>query len=228
MRTFVIADVHGKNELFKRALEEIDLQPSDELIILGDLIDRGEDSKGVLDTVISLKERGYNITCLFGNHEQMLLDSFLSEKHYDLWLYNGGGKTLSSFQAGSIDEIPRKYIDFIRSFTYYVEHEKYIFVHAALNMKIENPFQDITTMIWGRNPADLLDMEWLGNKKLIHGHTPIELKAIQASHKRNDPILNIDNGAFLEKENYGSLCILELEKNKENYGSLFIIDAQCG
>lgn len=217
MRTFVIADIHGKNKLFRRALEEIDLQPSDALIILGDLIDRGEDSKGALDTVISLKERGYNITCLFGNHEQMLLDSYLSENHLKLWLYNGGDKTLSSFQADSIDEIPREYIEFIRSFTYYVEHEQYIFVHAALNMKIDHPFQDIKTMIWGRDPEDLLDTAWLGNRRLIHGHTPLELKEIQASHENNDPLLNIDNGAFLEKENFGSLCILELENNRVRF-----------
>ncbi len=217
MRTFVIADVHGKSKLFKRALEEIDLQPSDELIMLGDLIDRGDDSKGVLDTVISLKERGYNITSLFGNHEQMLLDSFLSANHLELWIYNGGDKTLSSFQAGSIYEIPQEYIDFIRSFTYYVEREQYIFVHAALNMKIEDPFQDIKTMIWGRDSADLLDAAWLGNRKLIHGHTPLELKEIKATHEKNDPILNIDNGAFLEKKNFGSLCILELENNRVRF-----------
>jgi len=211
MSTFVMTDIHGKKALFLKALQAIDLQPSEELIILGDIIDRGEDSKGVLDALIHLKAQGRKITCLFGNHEQMLLDAFLSEQHLKLWLHNGGHATLSSFQAASIGEIPPMYIDFIKGFRYYLEHDHYLFVHAALNMKIEDPFQDLHTIIWERKPENLLNRDWLGNRKLVHGHTPLDRSTIKTDHQNDAPLFNMDNGVYLKTEDYGALCILELE-----------------
>ena len=101
MRIFVITDLHGKNELFRKSLKEIGLKKTDKLILLGDIIDRGEDSKGLLDTIILLKEHSFDVTCLMGNHEQMLLDAHLNVNNLNLWLLNGGDKTLSSFLTSS-------------------------------------------------------------------------------------------------------------------------------
>jgi serine/threonine protein phosphatase 1 len=217
MSTYVMTDIHGKKALFLKALQVIDLQPSDELIILGDVIDRGEDSKGVLDALIHLKAQGRQITCLFGNHEQMLLDAFLSEQHLKLWLHNGGHATLNSFQAASIGEIPPMYLNFVKGFRYYLERDQHLFVHAALNMKIEDPFQDLQTIIWERKPENLLDREWLGNRKLVHGHTPVARSTIKASHQSDALLFNMDNGVYLKKEDYGALCILELENNRLSF-----------
>lgn len=211
MRTFVVSDIHGKNELFDKAMKEIGLKRSDKLILLGDLIDRGDDSKGVLDSIIRLKDSGYDISGLMGNHEQMLLDSFLSKTHLSLWLLNGGYKTLASFSADSIEAIPQKYIELIKSFNYYIEHELYIFVHAALNMKINEPYSDKKTMLWDRNAMHLIDRKWLGNRKLIHGHTPEKLEDIKAAIANNSPVINLDNGVYFNRKNYGALCIFELE-----------------
>lgn len=217
MRVFVLTDIHGNNDLFNKALKDIAFDKADKLILLGDIIDRGDDSKGVLDTLLSLLNRGYDVSCLLGNHEKMFLDSFGDSNSLKLWLYNGGYKTLASFMTTSIDRIPKRYIDFIASFVYYHTYENYILVHAGLNMKIDNPFSDIETLLWERDSASMLDSKWLGNRKLIHGHTPIDNKSIQNSVKRNNKIINIDNGTHINKDGFGSICVFELNRNKINF-----------
>ncbi|MCF8254886.1 MAG: metallophosphoesterase [Bacteroidia bacterium] len=217
MRSFVISDIHGNNELFRKALKQVNYKKSDKLFILGDLIDRGSDSKGVLDTIFLLLENGFNIECILGNHEQMLIDSIENPKKLNQWLINGGDKTLSSFLTGSIERIPSKYFDLIRTFRYYIEYNNYILVHASLNMKIENPFSDLQTMIWERNQKLNYNGEWLKNRRLIHGHNPQEMEQIINSIKCKDSVIGIDNGTFLKKENYGSLCILQLENLEVNF-----------
>lgn len=211
MRTFVMSDIHGNNELFRKALKHVVFKKADKLIILGDLIDRGKDSKGVLDTVLLMIESGLNVECLMGNHERMFLDAKLNSDNLNQWLFNGGDKTLASFLTSSIEKIPQKYFEFINSFKYYKEIDNYILVHAALNMQIENPYSDLITLIWEREPIKYLNKEWLGNRKIIHGHSPKSQNIITKSIVENEQIICIDNGTFLKKDNYGSLCIFQLE-----------------
>jgi len=210
MRAFVLTDIHGKNDLFRKALKIIGLKKTDKLFILGDVIDRGEDSKGLLDTILLLLDSGFDINCLIGNHEKLFLDAFLDYNKLNLWLINGGNKTLSSFLTSSIEKIPQKYVNLIKSFKYHIEYEQYILVHAALNMKIEKPFSDIQTLIWEREPFKFLDESWLGDRKLIHGHNPTNQSEIQNSIHNNSPIISVDNGVYMNKEGFGNLCIMEL------------------
>jgi serine/threonine protein phosphatase 1 len=214
MSTFVISDIHGNNELFRRLLKQIRLQKADRLILLGDLIDRGVDSKGVLDTIILLKDNGFNLECLMGNHEQMLLDALLNVNNLNVWLLNGGDKTLISFLTKSIEKIPLKYIDLVASFKYYLEMGSFIFVHAALNMHIDEPFSDINTILWERNPYKYLNVNWINNRRLIHGHNPKSQEEILKAIENDDKIICIDNGIYLKKPDFGTLCVLELETFK--------------
>jgi len=216
-RVFVIADIHGKNTFFRKTLKEIGLKKTDKLVLLGDIIDRGEDTKGTLDTILLLLENGFDIICLIGNHEKMFLDAFNNTNNLNLWLLNGGDKTLSSFLTSSIEKIPRKYIDLIKSFRNYYLYDKYILVHAALNMKIENPFSDTEVIIWSREPSKFINNEWLGNRLLIHGHNPIDKNEILTSIRENDRIVNIDNGVYMRKEGYGGMCVLELKTHTINF-----------
>ncbi len=217
MRAFVLTDIHGKNELFRKALKLIGLKKTDKLFILGDVIDRGEDSKGLLDTILLLKESGFDINCLIGNHEKMFLDAFLDYNNLNLWLMNGGSKTLSSFLTSSIEKIPQKYVDLIRSFRYHIEYEQFILVHAALNMKIENPYSDMKTLLWERDPFKFLDAKWLDGRKIIHGHNPKKQSDIQDSILDNSPIISVDNGVYMNKEGFGSLCVMELNSLKTKF-----------
>jgi serine/threonine protein phosphatase 1 len=214
MRTFVISDIHGCNEAFRRALKKINLKKTDKLILLGDLIDRGFDSKGVLDTVLLLKEHNFNVVCLMGNHEEMLLKSIDDNLTKINWLKNGGMETLSSFLTKSIEKIPLKYIDFIKSFEKYYIQDKFIFVHAGLNMTIENPFDDIENMLWLRNQDKFYNKDWLGDRVIIHGHNPTSDENIINSIKNKNDIICIDNGSYFNQEGFGSICILELEIKK--------------
>lgn len=217
MRTFLVSDIHGNNELFRKALKQVAFKKTDKLIILGDLIDRGPDSKGVLDTILLLLDSGLNVECLMGNHEKLFLDAPLSIDNLNQWLINGGDKTLASFLVSSIEKIPQKYFDLVRSFHYYKEYDGFILVHAALNMKIEQPFSDLKALLWEREPIKYLDDVWLNGRKLIHGHTPQSQSSILESIEQSNPIICIDNGTFLKKENYGAICILHLEKLKPEF-----------
>lgn len=213
MRQFVISDIHGNNELFQKALDHIALEKSDALFLLGDLIDRGPDTKGVLDSVIDLKEKGYDIRLIKGNHEALFLAALDHPKNIMNWMLNGGDRMLFSFKTGHIHHIPGKYIELINNATYYAEVDNYILVHAALNMQIDDPFSDQHTLLWHRKPYELLNSEWLDGRTLVHGHTPMSQEDIQANLQA--PIICIDNATYLnDKPGYGSLPVLELTKKK--------------
>lgn len=217
MRTFVLSDIHGNDNAFRRALKSVRLKKTDRLILLGDYIDRGFDSKGVLDTIFLLMEHGFELICLRGNHEQMLLDALDDPDKLNNWLLNGGDETLSSFLTSSVHKIPIKYIDLLKSFRFCYEYDQFIFVHAALNMLISDPFTDVHTMLWSRDQNDLLDYGWLGRRILIHGHTPGTQQEIIENFKDLYPIKCIDNGVFTKKAGYGGLCVLELENFSLNF-----------
>lgn len=96
-KIFVVGDIHGCLDMLKRLIDSIKWSPStDRLIFIGDYIDRGKDSKGVVDFVLELRECSPLIQCLIGNHEQMFLD-YLSAIDYQSFLINGGLSTLKSY-----------------------------------------------------------------------------------------------------------------------------------
>ncbi|WP_181369450.1 metallophosphoesterase family protein [Flavobacterium album] len=216
MSTYIISDIHGCNKTFRQALKKVSLKKTDKLILLGDLIDRGHDSKGVIDTVILLQNHGFDVTCIKGNHEQMLLDALDDTFAKVNWIRNGGNKTLQSFLTSDINGIPKAYIDFIKSFDDYFVAENYIFVHAGINMTIENPYSDKESLLWLRDWKVLYNADWLAGRKVIHGHTPMTAFEIIEQFKSEDlQVYGIDGGAYIvNDEGYGELCVLELETKK--------------
>lgn len=217
MRTFVLSDIHGNNKLFRKALKTVHLKKEDKLIIIGDLIDRGFDSKGVLDTIILLREHGFNVKCLLGNHEQLFLNALQDRTQLNKWLLNGGDKTLSSFLTSSVEKIPPKYIKLIKEFDLFYEIEEFIFVHATLNMTIDDPYSDIHTILWERDSKKYFDESWLADRILIHGHNPTNQNVIIESILNKEKILCIDNGTYLNEQHFGSQCILQLDNFKVNF-----------
>ena len=92
-RIFVIGDIHGCCNTFKKLLlEKLGIQKPDKIYCVGDYVDRGNDSKGVIDFIINLRGKGYRIYTLRGNHEQMMLDSTIDQERLYLWLKNGEQK----------------------------------------------------------------------------------------------------------------------------------------
>lgn len=209
-RTFVIGDVHGCSATLKELLDSIcGININDKLIFVGDLIDKGPDSKAVLDYVLKLKELNYEITYIRGNHEQMMLNSLDNAKAMKDWFRNGGKNTLDNFDVYHPGFIEDKYIDFILSSKYYCLMDKFVVTHAGLNFNIDNPFNDTAKMLSAR--GDYCDSEKIGNRKLIVGHTPTSLDKIKSSIYHS--LIKIDGGCVYHKQvqGLGYLVALELE-----------------
>lgn len=210
-RIIAIGDVHGCNNAFQKMLfDELQVTKEDAVYLVGDYIDRGPDSKGVIDTILSLQEKDFQIHCLRGNHEEMMMDSLMDETLFPRWVKNGGAETLESFHIESYSEMPGKYVRFFDDTKYYIDTGDYIFVHAGLNFKLENLFEDREAMIWIRNYNPVQPV--LENKILIHGHTPKPLEYI-LTQKGN--CINIDAGCvYTDDEGYGNLVAILLPQKE--------------
>ena len=204
-RTFAIGDIHGCNTTFKLLLQQLALQPGDVLYCLGDYIDRGPDSKGVIDTILALRAEGHTVHTLRGNHEQLLLEALESPFNVPLWVRNGGDATLKSFGIKRITQIPAPYADFFHQTEDYLIAGDTILVHAGLNFSLDDPFEDHYAMLWTREP--FIDAQWLGNRIVVHGHTPTPLERIR---QQEGPLYNLDGGCVYSQKGYGNLIAMNL------------------
>ena len=214
MRKFAISDIHGHAATFKALLQKINFSKSDQLYLLGDYVDRGPDSKGVIDHIFELKEQGHQLYCLKGNHEATMVKAITEEETRQNWLYYGGQTTLESFGVSDIRQIPKRYWDFIDTLDIYLEVDDFILVHAGLNFEIPNPFEGLHSMLWIREWYDDINYDWLGERIIIHGHTPIpkDLIKLMVSIRSTRQAIDIDNGCFVNwKAGMGQLCALQLD-----------------
>ena len=209
---YAISDIHGCAKTFRKLVEDVLAlsKSSDELYLLGDYVDRGPDSKGVLDYIMQLKADGYQMTVIRGNHDQLLFDAVHNQDVSDNWTMNGGASTLLSFKVDQASEIPPEYYKLIGGMEYYAETESAFLVHAGFNFKAPNVFEDYNSMMYIRNMS--IDNSIIGYKKIVHGHTPIPLSDIRRAVDSGEQELNIDNGCvFGAVEEYGNLVALNLE-----------------
>ena len=213
-RLFAIGDIHGCfDSLLELVESNIQLDKNDKLILLGDYIDRGNKSKKVVDYIIDLQEKGYDITPLIGNHELLFLETFEDEKNKPKWFQNGGAETLKSFGISSIKDISSRYLDFFTNLKNYFSIEDYLFVHAGFNDKILNPFQDTYSMVRESKVEYLNPL--LARKTIIHGHRPITIEHCENQINDNKLVINIDTGCvYKEKVGYGKLTAIELYSKK--------------
>lgn len=148
MRTIAIGDVHGCSVALARLLEAIAPQPDDIVIPLGDYIDRGPDSPGVLDQFIDLAPR-CRLRPLLGNHEEMLLASMRGQASLHLWLACGGAATMKAYGSlEQFDQIPAKHIDFIESCKLLHVDADHFFVHANYDPQAPLEDQPRDVMLW--------------------------------------------------------------------------------
>ena len=206
-RIFAIGDIHGCNDAFQRMLfAEIKITKTDQIFCIGDYIDRGPDSKGVIDTILSLRDSGYHIHTLRGNHEQMMMESEISETNFEHWYIHGGKATLKSFDIDIYSDMPLKYKRFFWNTRYCMTTGSFIFVHAGLNFSRPDLFEDKEAMLWARGFEP--NQTVLGNRILIHGHTALQLPTI-LFQKGN--CINIDGGCVYTGEpGYGNLIGVSL------------------
>ena len=194
----VIGDVHGEYDKLMRLIEK--LPYTDDLCFVGDLIDRGPQSKEVVDFVIN-----NNHKCVIGNHEVFLTNSLYTNDGgahcynidvYEMWMFNGGKKTLDSF-GDSIWE----YLDWFKKLPFYIQNGRYLITHSYAANSI---YTDTDNLVWTRDMSRPIN----DNVINIFGHT-IHEKPTQY-HGRH---WCIDTGAF----HTGILTAMDLKTRKFYY-----------
>lgn len=212
MIRYAIGDIHGGAQTFKALLDRLDVHKNDRLYLLGDYIDRGPDSKGVLDIILQLIKSGYDVRPVRGNHDDMLLQT-VNGYHDDYswgWMKEWGTDTLKSFGVTNPEELPERYLTLLEQMPYIRSDNDFIFVHAGLNMTLHDPLTDSSplSMVWGE--VDEVDTIKLGGRKLLTGHNICPLSKIKLSLKGNH--IRLDNGACTSQQpEYGNLVALNLE-----------------
>lgn len=170
-KTIAIGDIHGCIKALNTILEAINPQPEDVIIPLGDLVDRGPDSKGVVQTLLDLSDI-CELRPVLGNHEEMFLDVVQGRSPADSWLQYGGKETLMSYgYEGDYGVIPGDHLEFLESFNDYIELESHILVHANYLPDTELSEQPIRMLRW-TSLHQFTPGRHLSGKTAICGHTP--------------------------------------------------------
>lgn len=212
-RRFAIADIHGCATTFAALLAKINLQRTDTLYLLGDYIDRGPDSKGVLDKILELLRDGFDLQPLRGNHEQLLLDALSDEAAFTIWKRNGGYGTLQQFGVSHPAKLPNHYIDLLISLPLIYVIADFVLVHAGLDFRKDDPIADTAAeeLLWARDyRCDPLKLE---GRTLVTGHSMTPLFAVRKSLTTKHIML--DNGCYDKGEmGHGNLVALNLDMRK--------------
>ncbi len=185
-RLLAIGDIHGCLDLLRRLIAQVAPTPDDQLVFLGDYIDRGPDASGVIDFLLALQQRLPKTIFLKGNHEAMLLD-YLDGRNQTTYLLNGGAATLNNYQHQGQIRLPKEHLDFFCNLRLYYETEQFIFVHAGLRPGIPLARQQAEDLLWIRREFLETDYDW--GKTVVFGHTPT--KTPYFAEKR----IGLDTGA---------------------------------
>lgn len=209
---YAIGDVHGEAELLAELHARV-LQHAAEnyavIMHLGDLIDRGPDSRGAIEATMTLGDAvpaSIEVLALKGNHEQMMLDAIDAPgtRAEKWWLFNGGRETLRSYgvvgdppPSDWPDAIPRAHIDWLRALPtqHIAEHRKLVFVHAGIDPDAF-PNCDPAIHLWTRSPRFFESRAWPHRQELeglivVHGHMALTLPVPEVEPRR----INVDTGA---------------------------------
>lgn len=196
-----IGDIHGCAESLHALLQKLEEHENRKIIFIGDYIDRGPDSKGVVDLLLEYRKT-HDCVFLRGNHEQMLLDA-LNKEDLNLWLANGGRTTLNSYGTnGQALNLPAKHVEFYKDTKIFYDTPDYFFVHAGLaphksiKKALENE-EEYAEFLWERSHLNAFETAW--EKTVVFGHTP------RPQPLQKGKMLGIDTGCVYESLGYGKL-----------------------
>lgn len=181
-RLFAIGDIHGCEQELAVLLEHLvsseSLSSKDQVIFIGDYIDRGENARLVVDHLLTFQKSYENAIFLKGNHEDMLLDFFgYGGSSGRVWVQNGGAATLASYGVdpsggieGALQSIPREHISFYLNLESYCLVGEFLFAHAGIN-----PLRDLRSQLdrdlfWIRD--EFINNTHSLSKTVVFGHTP--------------------------------------------------------
>lgn len=223
LRVYAVGDVHGRADLlkslFSRIDEDLKKHPAAQSvqIFLGDYVDRGLDSAGVMDLLIERRQT-HRVVCLKGNHEAFLIDFLEDPQLLRLWAKNGGLATLASYgltppinpnpkEAAELcaslrSTIPERHIKFLAGLELAFTCGDFFFVHAGVRPSKPLSCQREEDLLWIRD--EFLRHEEPFEKIIVHGHTPVMEPEVRQNR------INIDTGAYAT----GRLTCLRLEGDK--------------
>ncbi len=213
-RIYAIGDIHGRNDLLKKLIGKIVADDGDrgdaesELIFLGDLVDRGPDSSGVIETAMALKQELGDVRFLMGNHEEVYLKAAEGdEKAVKFFNRIGGKETILSYDI-SIKEymdmdhtrlahriptlFPEEHVSFIKSFEDQIVIGDYAFVHAGVRPGIPMDEQKPKDLRWIRE--EFLSAKEPHEKVIVYGHT-INDEVVEKGNR-----IGIDTGAYYSEK----------------------------
>lgn len=209
-RVYAIGDIHGRADLLAQlhgmiAADAADYRGRKVVVYLGDYIDRGSDSKGVIDLLIDAPIEGFEAVYLRGNHEAWLLDFLDNVAVGAAWLFNGGNATIQSYgierpvggdararltttQAALVEKLPATHRTFLQNLVLSHEERDYCFVHAGVAPGVPLAEQTADDLLWIRE--EFLDSDGDFGKVIVHGHTVVPEPEFRWNR------IGIDTGAF--------------------------------
>lgn len=191
---YATTDLHGCLYTFRRLVEdELRLTLADELYLLGDYVNKGPDSRGVLDYLMYLQAAGYQVQCLRGNHDQALLEA-ARPRWFRAWPTGRLVPTLRSFGVRHAADIAPHYLDWLAALPFDLELPDFRLVHAGYNFALPAARMrtDYATMLNTRQ--FVLDASRLGGRRLLHGHVPTPVAEVQARAATHPGALGLDTG----------------------------------
>lgn len=169
-RLIAIGDIHGCLAAFESVWQAMSVQADDTVVILGDVVDRGPDTKGVVDRLIQYSD-SCKLIAIQGNHEEMMLDVVRENQPPYRWLNHGGVDTLDSYGFyGDLNVIPQEHRNFFDSMLDYYESEDHLFLHANYDPRLPLDQQNINYLRWIKL-TDVTPPAHFSGKRAIVGHT---------------------------------------------------------
>jgi serine/threonine protein phosphatase 1 len=192
--TFAIGDVHGcfdKLQALLAACDSVRAGRAARYVLVGDYIDRGPDSRDVVDFLMRSQRRERGLVCLRGNHEQMLIDAAAGRGGPEVmdWLSNGGQRTLDSYGVADPAALPQSHLEWIGSLPLSFSDAHRLYVHAGIRPGIALADQSADDLLWIREP--FLSSGARHTSFVVHGHTPTFSGRPDLREQR----LNLDTGA---------------------------------
>jgi serine/threonine protein phosphatase 1 len=172
-RLLAIGDIHGQLAAFESLLGLIRLTPDDRLVLLGDYVDSGGDSAGVLDLVSHLLDRG-NVFALRGNHDEVMLNALGDRSCFHTWMHGMGRSTIESYDGDGEEDlynaIRRRHLAVLDRLLPWHEEPEAIFVHAAVDHALPMNEQPHEILLWQKMTPELIRPH-ISRKPVICGHS---------------------------------------------------------
>jgi serine/threonine protein phosphatase 1 len=171
-RVLAIGDIHGCSRALDVLLAQVRPAAADVVVGLGDFVDRGPDSAGVLDRLLDLQTR-CRLVALRGNHEEMMLAAHDGTVSAEYWVACGGRQTLASYPAvgEGAERIPRRHWEFLESTIDYYETQTHFFVHAGVYADLPLDEQPNYMLRWEPLLEEPGQRRHVSGKVMVCGHT---------------------------------------------------------